>query len=691
MKNRRTSNPQNEGKRLPHTKRHLIRQWRKKFSQLQVQLILPYVFLTVITASVGIFIVSNFITNTIQERFSNHLIETSRVASDELVRIERGHLENLRQIVFTDGISEAVSGNDSHQLETLVFPIMANEALELLSVINTEGLELITLIGNVQNNSYTRSEGFDLSSIQVLDQAIAGDTDDLGDKYVAFETINGEIHFLTAAPIVNSNGEIIGAIMVGSRLSGLASLLKTTSLAEIVFLSAQGKILESSLAEPDEGYQLLELAKSEISSFDRSLTKNLSLFGRDFRLLFSPFITRSETQGYLGVALPMNYIITTSFNSRLILSVIFTLSTIGVIIVGTIISNRLVRPISQLRDVTMEVAAGDFYKKTNLRRSDEIGQLASVFDLMTARLRRRDREAGRLYTNLAERTEEISEANTKLQNSQQQLVQSEKLSSIGQLIAGIVHDIKTPLGVIMFAAEELQTMLPGDKHSDEYFRILKSSAEKANTIISDLLKFARQSEPEKSVQDLIQTVGVALRLTDYERKKSKVELDISEMGNSLLANFDARQIEGVLINLITNAVYAMPNGGSLKLNVFEDEKINIIVSDTGGGIHSEMLRKIFDPFFTTKPEGEGTGLGLSVAYGIINDHGGSIDVESNLGSGTSFHIKLPLLRSDQKKKYLDKFPPQKVNGNGSNNELSHQELSLVSIERQVENSSGEQN
>jgi signal transduction histidine kinase len=648
-----------------------------RLSQLRIQLIMPYVILTAITAGIGTFVITNYISSTIQERFSNLLFETSRIAGDEIVRLERQHLENLRLLVFTNGVPQTVDIGSSETLEELIFPVVANEAIEFASFVDMNGNEILSLISGEASQSYERSQGSNLSELEIVSLILEGTKDEFGDKFTSLERLIGSNYLLTAAPIKAEDGSLIGAVLIGSSLDNLVSELKNVSLADIVILDEQGALLGTTMAEPDQGFGILQLDATEINQMAASYEKNLAIFERDFRLHYSPFQARSSELGYLGIALPLNYILSTSFNSRILLTIIFSLTTLGVILIGSILANRLLRPISKLRDVTMEVAGGDLYKKTDLRRADEIGQLASVFDLMTARLRRRQREADRLYSVLENRTLELTDANSKLQNSQNQLVQSEKLSSIGQLIAGIIHDIKTPLGVITFASEELRDLVPKTSDADEYFRALHSGVDKVNTIISDLLKFARQSEAEKSVQDLMQTINVAIRLTQYERKSGKVELDTSNLPDEVLAFIDARQLEGVLINLFTNAIHAMPKGGILAIGVSEGEKIVIRIADSGSGIPEKILNKIFDPFFTTKPEGQGTGLGLSVAYGIINDHGGHIEVDSEVGLGTEFIISLPRPPQHLRTQYREQFPKQSSNGNlPHGNGVSKESVSL---------------
>ncbi|MGD8603119.1 MAG: ATP-binding protein, partial [Anaerolineales bacterium] len=300
------------------------------------------------------------------------------------------------------------------------------------------------------------------------------------------------------------------------------------------------------------------------------------------------------------------------------------------------------QPILRLKSISQSVASGDLDQNSGIEREDEIGELAESFDIMTHRLKERTAEAERLYEETVRRNKELADINARLQSAQAQLVQSEKLAAVGQLTAGIVHDVKNPLAVIKGMAEELGEESELDVYVIDGLRTIRESATKASTIVTDLLKFARQSTPDIHQRDIRQTVESSARLTEYLARKGKVEVEVDIPVESVLVTYDAQQIEQVLINLITNAIQAMPDGGHLLLRLkLEDGQVKIIVRDDGVGIRKPDLARIFDPFFTTKPEGEGTGLGLSVSYGIVTRHGGTIEVDSLPGRGTTFTISLP--------------------------------------------------
>jgi signal transduction histidine kinase len=242
-----------------------------------------------------------------------------------------------------------------------------------------------------------------------------------------------------------------------------------------------------------------------------------------------------------------------------------------------------------------------------------------------------------------QRNKELAEINAQLQAMQLQLIQSEKLAAIGQLAAGIVHDVKNPLTVIKGMAEFLQEDGGSPEETSQGLNMIRESAVKANDIVTDLLKFARQSSPEMTYQDLRETINASIRLTAYLTRKAHVKVKTDLPETEVWATYDSQQIEQVFINLITNATQAMSDDGTLRVSIKQyDHRVAITFQDTGTGIPPEIMNRIFDPFFTTKPEGEGTGLGLSVSYGIVTSHRGHIDVESELGKGSIFTVFLPV-------------------------------------------------
>jgi two-component system NtrC family sensor kinase len=358
-------------------------------------------------------------------------------------------------------------------------------------------------------------------------------------------------------------------------------------------------------------------------------------------VVYAPMVVRGEAIGWLGVLLPDQFVVSTEATSRNSLSLIFTFGTLMILLIGRLLALNISRPILRLRQMAEDVASGNLQQTIKLRRSDEVGELASSFNIMTLQLRERTDEAKTLLEESIQRNRELAETNTRLRDMQMQLVRSEKLAAIGQLTAGIVHDVKNPLAAIQGMTDMLRKdpNLPSEARQD--IGIIHDSAIKATKIVTDLLKFARQAPPEIRSQDLRKSVYDALYLNRYMIRKANVKVIAEVSDQPILATYDAMQVEQVLINLIQNAIQAMPQGGYLKVVLAKkDGTAKIALFDTGAGIPPENLKRIFDPFYTTKENG--TGLGLSTSYGIIASHHGEIHVQSQVRRGTCFTILLPL-------------------------------------------------
>ncbi|MFN3479915.1 MAG: ATP-binding protein, partial [Thermodesulfovibrionales bacterium] len=222
---------------------------------------------------------------------------------------------------------------------------------------------------------------------------------------------------------------------------------------------------------------------------------------------------------------------------------------------------------------------------------------------------------------------------------------TEKLVALGQLSAGIAHELNTPLGSILGYARLLLKNKKLDEQQRERLEIIAEQAKRSSAIIKGLLNFARQSNPylrnmkDAWINDILTDV---LKLLQTEIEKHGINV-ITDFGQVPAARVDVRQIEQAMLNIILNAIQAIKNDGEIRIKTFvENNSIKIEVSDNGPGIPEDIRPRIFDPFFTTKPVGEGTGLGLSISAGIISEHGGSIDVESTEGNGATFTITLPI-------------------------------------------------
>ncbi len=612
-----------------------LRRLAPALAGLQGRLILPYVLLTMIIAMVGTYVITRLVTSSVRERFTNQLYEASRVAADELVRRERSHLSNLRLMSFSQGVAQALAARDRVTLTAVLTPLALNNEVAAVTAVDLNGQEVLTLLRDPDSDQMQSTQGDDFSSFGPVANVLAERVDDQGDKFSGIVTTVFGPYVFTSAPVRGDDDQLVGALMVGSRLEDMLLEMKAQALGDMIVLDDTGALLASTLVEPEEGFSTLELSAEEASSLAVPLTREVTLYGRRFQVVYTPMLLRREQIGVLGVS--------AEATSRNTFSWLFSIGTGVVIALGYWLAQSIARPILKLRDMSQAVAAGDLAQASGMARRDEIGELASAFDTMTLRLRERTAEAARLYAETVKRNRELAEINQRLQEAQQQLIQSEKLAAVGQLTAGIVHDVKNPLAVIKGLAEELKEEPAIPVEARVHLDAIRANAGRASAIVTDLLTFARQSTPAMVQRDICEAVRASLRLTEYLTRKGKVTVVTDIPDTTVLVTYDPQQIEQVLINLITNAVQAMPDGGTLRASLQQSgDAVAIAVQDTGVGIRPEDLSRVFDPFFTTKKEGEGTGLGLSVSYGIVTRHHGRLDVESEVGRGSTFTVLLPV-------------------------------------------------
>jgi two-component system NtrC family sensor kinase len=317
-----------------------------------------------------------------------------------------------------------------------------------------------------------------------------------------------------------------------------------------------------------------------------------------------------------------------------ILLMVITILTVSAIIV-LFVQRAVYRPVRELVEGTTKVAAGDFDHTIPSRSEDEIGRLAKSFNIMTQRLK------------------EI----------QYQLLQSEKLASIGKLSATIAHEINNPLNGILTYTKLIERKLADGTFKEEeipkfrsYLAIMERETERCSAIVRNLLDFARQREPSlKPDVDINEVVDEAFSLLANQVALQEITVE-KRYGQLSPLMADPMQLRQAFLNIILNSCEAMHNGGMLTVTTASSNKykkaVRVEIADNGVGIGEKELSKIFDPFFTSKEKG--TGLGLSVVYGIINSHHGTIEVKSKMGEGTTIIITLPVEITATETRHLPK-------------------------------------
>ena len=298
-------------------------------------------------------------------------------------------------------------------------------------------------------------------------------------------------------------------------------------------------------------------------------------------------------------------------------------------------ASYIVAPIKRLAEITKKISEGNTSLRAPRKEHDETYDLAVSFNTM--------------LDNLLITRESLEETVELLHEKQKEI---EKRASLGFLISGVTHELNNPLNNISLTAETIKEEISEMSREElgEFVQDILTQSERAKHIIDDLLEFAgaRKSQDMEKI-DVVNAIEEAVNLTVNELRINNIDLELDVPEHPCFIVGFKSKLEEVFVNIIVNALHAMNGKGTLSIRLWTDadsENVNIQISDTGHGIPEEKIKYIFEPFFTTKEVGEGTGLGLSVSQGIINDHNGAINVESKAGEGTTFTIVLPLYKED---------------------------------------------
>jgi two-component system NtrC family sensor kinase len=298
------------------------------------------------------------------------------------------------------------------------------------------------------------------------------------------------------------------------------------------------------------------------------------------------------------------------------------ISTLVILALLLLVTNWVLHPIGKILDMCHRVIKGDLAARVGIRPPGEFGDLCQTVDDMAQALQ--------------EREQKLEHA------TKQHIGRSEKLASIGRLAAGLAHEINNPLTGVLTFAHLVRDRQPPDGQDREDLDLVIHETQRAAEVVQGLLEFARERPTTMTAVDVNAVIQRMVRLVENQKEMRKIHIEQDYGADLPEVLGDANQLQQVLLNLFLNAAAAMPDGGILTITTRADQThVMIAVADNGCGIKPEHLDKVFDPFFTTKPVGQGTGLGLSVSYGIIEQHAGSIELESEVDIGSTFTIRLP--------------------------------------------------
>ncbi len=478
-------------------------------------------------------------------------------------------------------------------------------------------------VASAQKDAHLRLIEFEKSTSPIVDRAL------LGQSSYSVVPVEAAVFNAVAVPVMVAD-RLNGVLLIGARIS-VTTLKELTSLVggDGVFV-ANGNIAASTLTKSE--IQASTLPHWNTASHTHgAIVQPAVLDGVHYLALASRFSGAPPTAD-LGYVLLLSY--ETAFQQlRQTEATLWLISAIGVLLSTAaiwLIIGKITAPLSELRAVAEAVGNGDYNQKVHVPSGDELGKLAYAFNHMTK--------------NIRQSHAELQKTVQTLKATQAQLIQSEKLSAVGEFVAGVAHELNNPLTSVIGFAELLKQVDLHPKHRS-YVQYIVKSTERCHKIVQGLLSFARQHPPERVLLNVNDMVGAVLEILAYEMRTSNIEIEREFAKKIPKILGDSHQLQQVILNILNNARQAIEthsSSGRIRISTEGTAShVRIICEDNGPGISAENLNKIFDPFFTTKPIGKGTGLGLSLCYGIVREHGGTISAHSKPGRGATFTIELP--------------------------------------------------
>lgn len=617
---------------------------------IRFKVILPYLLLTLIVAALGAYWVTKYLTDSLQERLNNQLLESGRMVSDAFVQQHKRQVDNARFAIYTQGVREAILANDLATLSALLVPTVGGQRTENLFIFDQQGQEILHLRFQEEKVvDYTQIGRKDLLPI-VQSMLESNDPNALPRAGLGQDT-DGKWYFFSAIPVAFEN-RMLGVAVTGTSLDTLMPLVKNIALANVVIYAPDGMAIVSTLQAPEEKNIYLATLSLPPGLYEQILAEGELVMGENFNFTNnrSYSVARGVLQvindplGVFAVVLPANYISQFVTSNRTQYIILFSLAAVFVVLLGFYIAHRITNPLSALARTSEVIASGNLAQRTGIRSNDEIGTLAQSFDEMTERLQQRTLEL--------EKTNRILEQMDRTKTS---------------FISISAHELRTPLTLIQGYAYMIEQMADKDSELQTLAKGIMEGFNRMEAVVNDMLdvtKIDSQAlQVSRSSQRMDLIIGKVQRFFKTALKERNLTLSVQGLETLPPVHVDPELTYKVFYHLVMNAIKYTPDGGRITIegrkvtdNVHGPE-IEISIRDTGIGIAPEDQQLVFEKFYQTgevlshssgktKYKGGGPGLGLAIARGIVQAHGGRIWLESpghdeKACPGTVVYVRLP--------------------------------------------------
>jgi len=408
--------------------------------------------------------------------------------------------------------------------------------------------------------------------------------------------------------------------------------------------------------KPVQQVPLSERARMFVTPGGKHMLASMEVIRNEPTCYNSACHVHSSAQSVLGV-LDIVYSIdeidsATQRSVVVIIALLLGLVGVASLLMSLLVHRLIYVPLRDLESGAKRVAEGNLDQAIPVRGDDELGQLASSFNSMTAALKESGRELHEWNRTLEQK---VAERTRELRQAEAETVRGEKLASVGLLAAGVAHELNNPLTGILTFSSLIRKKLPDGSPDAEDLDLVIKETKRSAAIIRRLLDFAREKAPEKKFTDLNRLIEDTARIVESPAQLHDIRIDLDLDRTLPPIWLDANMIEQVVMNMLVNARQAIEQEGRITVRTRRAPQpmspepgatpvpmAEISIIDTGCGIAESDMKHIFDPFFSSKEVGEGTGLGLSVSHGIVRAHGGLIEVQSRVGEGSTFRVYLPL-------------------------------------------------